>query len=250
MAVRCPWTADSPRRCRLTPEPRGMCGDRSRLRELPLCTWWNRRVTSPVRTARLIDEQQSAVLALVAAAQEQDGVAPMSEQSLLAARGRSGRPVEHLLAYADDGLVGYLQVDEGEETPSAELVVAPSHRRQGVGSELLSRIRPGTRIWAHGDLAASDAFAAAHGLEVVRELFVLGLRFAEAGPAGRRRGGVAAGQRRGVRAPRRAGPHDPRRPRRSHGGVLVRPRGADPGRARGRPRHGGRLPLDETTFRD
>jgi mycothiol synthase len=139
-------------------------------------------VTSPVRTARLTDEQQSAVLALVAAAQERDGVAPMSEQSLLAARGRSGRPVEHLLAYADDGLVGYLQVDEGEETPSAELVVAPSHRRQGVGSELLSRIRPGTRIWAHGDLPASDAFAAAHGLEVVRELFVLGRRFAEAGP--------------------------------------------------------------------
>jgi len=139
-------------------------------------------VTSPVRTARLTDEQQSAVLTLVAAAQERDGVAPMSEQSLLAARGRSGRPVEHLLAYAGDHLVGYLQVDEGEETPSAELVVAPSHRRQGVGSELLGRIRPGTRIWAHGDLAASDAFAAAHGLEVVRELFVLGRRFAEAGP--------------------------------------------------------------------
>jgi mycothiol synthase len=139
-------------------------------------------VTSPVRTARLTDEQQSAVLALVAAVQERDGVAPMSEQSLLAARGRSGRPVEHLLAYVDDDLAGYLQVDEGEEAPSAELVVAPSRRRQGVGSELFSRIRPGTRIWAHGDLVASDAFAAAHGLEVVRELFVLGRRFDEAGP--------------------------------------------------------------------
>src|SRR6478735_11382245 len=150
MAVRCPWTADSPRRCRLTPEHRGMRGDRSRLRELHRCTWWNRRVTSPVLTARLTDEQQSAVLALVAAAQEQDGVAPMSEQSLLAARGRSGRPVEHLLAYVDDDLVGYLQVDEGEETPSAELVVAPSHRRQGVGSELLGRVPRGTRLWAHG----------------------------------------------------------------------------------------------------
>src|SRR3954454_15186238 len=145
--------------------------------------WWNRGVTSPfVRTARLSADQRSAVLALVAAAQEQDGVAPMSEQSLLAARGRSGRPVEHLLAYADDHLVGYLQVDEGEETPSAELVVAPSHRRQGVGSELIGRIPRGTRIWAHGDLAAADRFAAAHGLEVVRELFVLGRRFDEAGP--------------------------------------------------------------------
>ncbi len=139
-------------------------------------------MTSPVRTARLTDEQQSAVLALVAAVQERDGVAPMSEQSLLAARGRFGRPVEHLLAYVDDDLAGYLQVDEGEEAPSAELVVAPSRRRQGVGSGLFSRIRPGTRIWAHGDLVASDAFAAAHGLEVVRELFVLGRRSDEAGP--------------------------------------------------------------------
>ncbi len=135
-----------------------------------------------VRIARLTDEQQSAVLALVAAAHEQDGVAPMSEQSLLAARGRSGRPVEHLLAYANDDLVGYLQVDEGEATPSAELVVAPSHRRQGVGSELIGRVPRGTRIWAHGDLVAADRFAAAHGLEVVRELFVLGRRFDEAGP--------------------------------------------------------------------
>src|SRR6478609_204532 len=154
MAVRCPWTADSPRRCRLTPEPRGKCGLRSRLRELPRCTWWNRRVTSPVRTARLTDEQQSAVLALVRAAQEEDGVAPMSEQSLLAARGRSGRPVEHLLAYADGDLVGdlagYLQIDEGEEPTSAELVVAPAARRRGVGSELVGRIPRGTRIWAHG----------------------------------------------------------------------------------------------------
>ncbi len=135
-----------------------------------------------VRTARLTDEQQSDVLALVAAAREQDGVAPMSEQSLLAARGRSGRPVEHLLAYADGELAGYLQIDEGEEPTSAELVVAPPHRRQGVGSELVGRIPQGTRIWAHGDLAAADRFAAAHGLEVVRELFVLGRRFDEAGP--------------------------------------------------------------------
>jgi mycothiol synthase len=135
-----------------------------------------------VRTARLTDDQQSDVLALVAAARKQDGVAPMSEQSLLAARGRSGRPVEHLLAYADGELAGYLQIDEGEETPSAELVVAPSHRRHGVGSELVGRIPRGTRIWAHGDLAAADRFAAAHGLEVVRELFVLGRRFDEAGP--------------------------------------------------------------------
>jgi mycothiol synthase len=151
-----------------------------RCRELPARPWWNRRVTPRlVRTARLAAHQQDGVLALVVAAQESDGVAPLSEQSLLAVRGRSGRPVEHLLGYADDDtLAGYLQVDDD----AAELVVAPAHRRLGVGSELLGRLPIGTRVWAHGDLAAGEGFAGARGLEVVRELFLLGRRFDEAGP--------------------------------------------------------------------
>ena len=135
-----------------------------------------------VRTALLAPDQQAAVLALVAAAQAEDGVAPMSEQALLAARGRSGRAVEHVLAYADGDLAAYLQIDEGTGTTSAELVVAPPHRRQGLGSHLLRQLPAGTRVWAHGDLDAAERFAAANGLEVVRELWVLGRRFDEAGP--------------------------------------------------------------------
>ncbi|MEP6650160.1 MAG: mycothiol synthase, partial [Lapillicoccus sp.] len=131
-----------------------------------------------VRTARLAADQQAAVLALVAAAEQEDGVARLSEQSLLALRGRSGRAVEHLLAYADDDLAGYLQVDD----ESAELVVALAHRRRGVGSVLLGQLPADTRVWAHGDLMAAERFAQAHGLEVVRELFVLGRRFDQAGP--------------------------------------------------------------------
>ena len=115
--------------------------------------WWNRRVTPRlVRTALLAADQQATVLALVAAAQAEDGVAPMSEQALLAARGRSGRAVEHVLAYADGDLAGYLQIDEGTGTASAELVVAPPHRRKGLGSHLLRQLPVGTRVWAHGDL--------------------------------------------------------------------------------------------------
>lgn len=132
----------------------------------------------PVRTALLSADQQADVLALVAAAEEADGVPPVSEQSRLAVRGRSGHAVEHLLAYSDADLAGYLQADE----ESAELVVAPAHRRSGVGSQLLDQVPAGTRVWAHGDLEAADRFAAARGLEVVRELFVLGRRFDEAEP--------------------------------------------------------------------
>ena len=146
--------------------------------------WWNHRVTPRlVRTALLGADQQAAVLALADAAQAEDGVAPMSEQALLAARGRSGRAVEHVLAYADGDLAGYLQLDEGAGTGSAELVVAPTHRHRGIGSHLLRQLPAGTRIWAHGDLEAAERFAAANGLEVVRELWVLGRRFDEAGPA-------------------------------------------------------------------
>jgi mycothiol synthase len=145
--------------------------------------WWNRRVTLRlVRTALLAADQQAAVLVLVAAAHEEDGIVPMSEQALLAARGRSGRAVEHILAYADGDLAGYLQLDEATGTGSAELVVAPAHRRRGVGSHLLRQLPAGTRVWAHGDLQAAERFAAANGLEVVRELWVLGRRFDEAGP--------------------------------------------------------------------
>ena len=61
-------------------------------------------------------------------------------------------------------------------------MVAPADRRHGVGAELINRLPAGTRIWAHGDLPGVDGFAAARGLEVVRELFVLGRRFDEAGP--------------------------------------------------------------------
>ena len=41
----------------------------------------------PIRTALLSADQQSAVTDLVAAAREQDGVTPLSEQSMLAVRG-------------------------------------------------------------------------------------------------------------------------------------------------------------------
>jgi mycothiol synthase len=157
-----------------------MRGGGFRCHELPARAWWNRRVTPRlVRTAQLAADQQAAVLALVDAAEAADGVTPLSEQALLAVRGRSGRPVEHTLAVDDDDdLAGYLQVDD----ESAELVVEPSHRRRGVGGRLLDLLPAGTRVWAHGDRPEAEAFVAAHGLEMVRELYLLGRRFDEAGP--------------------------------------------------------------------
>jgi mycothiol synthase len=68
---------------------------------------------------------------------------------------------------------------------SVELVVAPGARRRGVGRAVLDVARslaasePGDRtrrfsVWAHGDLQAARALAASAGLEVVRELWLMG----------------------------------------------------------------------------
>ena len=65
------------------------------------------------------------VLALAAAAEQADGVYPLSEDVVLRVRHGGGN---HLLAYADDGaLAGYAFVEAG----SGELVVHPGRRRTG-----------------------------------------------------------------------------------------------------------------------
>ncbi|ADG75699.1 mycothiol biosynthesis acetyltransferase [Cellulomonas flavigena DSM 20109] len=113
-----------------------------------------------------------------------DGVPPLSEQPLLWLSDQEA-PVVHVLAWhavtgGAQELVGYAQVDVGSSTTArAELVVAPGHRRRGTGRSLLAHAAqeaasiPGRRlhVWAHGDLPAARATAAATGLVVVRELW-------------------------------------------------------------------------------
>lgn len=120
-------------------------------------------------TAGLGDPDRPAVLALAERAAAADGVAALSEQTVLALRGPV-RDVRHLLARADGRVVGYAQVDG----PSAELVVDPAHRRHGWGRRLLDTVRdlaPGVAVWAHGNLPAAQALARAAGMTIVRELW-------------------------------------------------------------------------------
>lgn len=101
----------------------------------------------------------------------QDGVAALSEQSLLALAAPAGA-VQHVLTYAAGGLSGYAQAG-GAEHASVELVVAPGHRRRGLGSALWQAAtarHPRAGVWAHGNLPPARGFAAAHGLRAVREL--------------------------------------------------------------------------------
>jgi mycothiol synthase len=124
--------------------------------------------------------EAEAVLAVADAAREADGAMPLSEAFRLALRAPSADDAVHLLAYAaDHRLAGYAQCRPGAdaEPPSAEIVVDPGYRRQGVGSALASRLAPDVRIWSHGAGAAAEAaaaFAGSLGLASVRRLHVMG----------------------------------------------------------------------------
>lgn len=104
-----------------------------------------------------------------------DGVAALSEASRLALSAPSPEGTHHVLARPDSapGLLGYAQVWPDH---SAELVVAPAARRRGIGTALWRQcVKVGAeRVWAHGDLAAAQAFADANDLEPIRSLLKMG----------------------------------------------------------------------------
>nr|WP_021597033.1 mycothiol synthase [Actinomadura madurae] len=121
----------------------------------------------------LRDGEVAPALALAEAAENADGVGPLSEHALLALRGgRSG------LAIAEGGaVVAYAHLDPAteEEPAAAELVVHPDHRRRGHGRALLRALLDEAggplRVWAHGDLPAAAALAESEGMTRVRALF-------------------------------------------------------------------------------
>jgi mycothiol synthase len=127
------------------------------------------------RSGLAADEQQK-VRALVTAATEFDGVAPVGEQVL---RKLGQRCTEHLLVAGpepDEPVVGYLNLAAPHDGVAgmAELVVHPRARRRGIGSALiraaLSKTRGQNQFWAHGTLQPARATASALGLVPVREL--------------------------------------------------------------------------------
>jgi len=125
----------------------------------------------------ITEAQAQAVLGLVQAAADEDGVAPLSEHVMLHLR-YGGDPRARNLLLVNGELSGYAHLDPTDpvEGPSGELVIHPAHRRQGLGLLLTRALvaeagpRP-LRLWAHGDLPGAVALAAAAGFERVRALW-------------------------------------------------------------------------------
>ncbi len=123
-------------------------------------------------------ERVAAVLRVVDAATEADGVRPLSEHVLLHLRYGGLAPARDLLGYAGEDLVAYAHLDLADpaEGAGAELVVHPAHRRRGYGRALVERLlaeSPGgrLRLWAHGNHPGAAKLAGALGFRAVRELW-------------------------------------------------------------------------------
>jgi mycothiol synthase len=127
-------------------------------------------------TTRLSETEISSVLGLVAKAVAVDQSPALNEAALLQLR-RTHAATKHLLVSENEELVGYAQLAAGPEWSAGQLVVAPDHRRQGLGTQLLQRLimesTTPLRVWAMGDTAASGALAAAAGMVRRRELLIM-----------------------------------------------------------------------------
>ncbi len=127
---------------------------------------------------RLDSDEVRAVSALVEAATEADGVRPLSEHVMLHLRYGGDSPVRSVLVYADGELAayGHLDVTDEVEGASAEIVVHPDGRKQGLGRKIVQAVRDETpdgrlRLWAHGGHPAAAALATSMGFRQSRSLW-------------------------------------------------------------------------------
>jgi mycothiol synthase len=126
----------------------------------------------------------AAILALVEACRAADGVTPLSEHGLLHVRYEVADPRGRDLVLAVNGeIAGYAYLDPPAADPhsdapevSGELMIGPDYRRRGLGRALAAEAAAAAgghalRLWAHGDLPAAAALAAAAGFERFRALW-------------------------------------------------------------------------------
>ena len=117
-------------------------------------------------------QQQISVLALISAATDHDGIPPIAEHVVLHLRHGGDKDDRHIIVEKDNEIVGYAHLDLTDIVagPSAELVIRPDRRGQGLGRQLLEEICRITspRLWSHGDLPNARKLAQENGLERVR----------------------------------------------------------------------------------
>jgi mycothiol synthase len=132
--------------------------------------------------SQLSEAEISSVLRLRTDAEAVDHLVALNEAAVLRLR-RPHPTTRHLLVSEDGDLVGYAQLELGTQWSAGQLVVSPSHRRVGVGTQLLRRLimesSTPLRVWAMGDTPAARALALGVGMVRERELLIMERRLDE-----------------------------------------------------------------------
>jgi mycothiol synthase len=132
--------------------------------------------------SQLSEAEITSVLRLRTDAEAVDHLVALNEAAVLRLR-RPHPTTRHLLVSEDGDLVGYAQLELGTEWSAGQLVVSPSHRRKGVGTQLLRRLimesSTPLRVWAMGDTPAARALALGVGMVRQRELLIMERRLDE-----------------------------------------------------------------------
>lgn len=135
--------------------------------------------------------KQSSVLDLISIATDHDGIPPIAEHVLLHLRHGGDKDDRHIVIEKDGVIIGYAHLDLTDTIAgaSAELVIHPNHRGEGLGRELLSEISaiaPAARLWSHGDLPSAQKLALDNGFQRVRTLIQMRRSLIETLPQGER----------------------------------------------------------------
>ena len=130
------------------------------------------------RRQRLRDDEIHAVQQLVDASTDADGVRPLSEHVMLHLRHGGDELTRNLLVWQGDDLAGYAHLDTTDVVAgaSAELAVAPSYRRRGIGRVMVQTLMDDAgdgrlRLWSHGFQAGARALAESMGFRQERALW-------------------------------------------------------------------------------
>lgn len=117
----------------------------------------------------------SGAIALVEKAAAHDGASAINEQALLTLRHDADSATTYAVVGADHSFIGFALVSAG----TAELVVDPEHRRQGIGTALLERVLANhgepLGIWSHNEHPGAEALATRHSLHAARNLWQMRL---------------------------------------------------------------------------
>jgi mycothiol synthase len=138
-------------------------------------------VAARIETVSQIDGALGAVVdALIQAATATDGVPPVGEHKYLKLH-NGADAARAVLAWDGKHLVGYAQLLLADRLATAEVVVRPTHRRQGIGRAVLAAVEAAAlaagarelKLWAYGALPASEAIAARREIVPSRSLLQL-----------------------------------------------------------------------------